>query len=679
VKIGWPKTSIGWWRLAFAVAAAGLVLLIVVQPPPWRVFAEAGDKMRVVHYATAYSSIAAAINIALLGVLALICPWWVNAPRPVPALAATFRLALPRWFWPCVGAAMLALVFFSAPRLSHSLWDDEALNMRTAVLGRYKRQNTGELYLKEVPWRDTVFYYGNGPNNHVLTSILARASNTIWRWVARPAGLQFSEPALRIPSLIAAILGLASIALLLADFGYPEAGVVSAWILALHPWYERYAAEMRCYSFLLCALPFTIFVWRRALLTGRWLFWGIFAAAEFLMLWSYPGIAIFLMLLNLGTLLLAAFPGNEAAEPRRMLLSRWFACTALAAMVAVQAMLPTVPPGRAYFATMFAGDLGSRWVLDLFCHMCSGAPWVATPGSVEPYRPGVSDVATLHPWLAVVIAAAVAALLLAGAVRFFALGRSGAIVLCCGLLAPLLHYALAKMSSMYIWQWYLIYSLPLAVAAVALGLTGASQSLRRLPGGSLAARTLFPASVAVFFLATQPIRAWQEKYPVTAFRDSVLLTRPCLDPFAPENRRILTAGTINPDLAYDPNAFQPKSLAEVALLCRQADVTGRELWFNNGHLWLLREHVPQIESFLQDPALFTGLQYVHGQSVAYGDRMICRYIPGSLNTGKMQEYLSAEAMAFVENHATEPPEKFFSADEREQPVQTPAGGWPTVR
>ncbi len=83
------------------MAAAGLTLAIILQPPPWRVFAEAGKKMQVVDYLVASSWIAALINIGARGFLALICPWWSRAPRPVAAAGIALRgHVTPRWFWP---------------------------------------------------------------------------------------------------------------------------------------------------------------------------------------------------------------------------------------------------------------------------------------------------------------------------------------------------------------------------------------------------------------------------------------------------------------------------------------------------------------------------------------------------------------------------------------------------
>ena len=75
MSFAWPKTPVGWWRLSLAVAAAALALVIVLQPPPWKVFAEAGEKIRLVDYLVAYSWIAAALNIALLACIlqALVC------------------------------------------------------------------------------------------------------------------------------------------------------------------------------------------------------------------------------------------------------------------------------------------------------------------------------------------------------------------------------------------------------------------------------------------------------------------------------------------------------------------------------------------------------------------------------------------------------------------------------
>src|SRR5690606_39114004 len=137
---------------------------------------------------------------------------------------------------------MLACAAVNAPRLAHSLWDDEEYTLRRIVLGSYRVNDKGEPKLKEVPWSDTFWYYGK-PNNHFLNSISARLSNSAWRVVARPTGLQFSEVGLRLPAFLAGILSIGAWAFLLRILGFPAAGALAAWLIVLHPWHMRFVPE----------------------------------------------------------------------------------------------------------------------------------------------------------------------------------------------------------------------------------------------------------------------------------------------------------------------------------------------------------------------------------------------------------------------------------------------------
>jgi len=74
------------------------------------------------------------------GVLAAVCPWWTGRSQ-----LSTLNSQTPRWFWPLVVVAMAMTFFYSLPRMNHGFWDDEELNVRTTLYGRFKlNKRTGE-------------------------------------------------------------------------------------------------------------------------------------------------------------------------------------------------------------------------------------------------------------------------------------------------------------------------------------------------------------------------------------------------------------------------------------------------------------------------------------------------------------------------------------------------------
>jgi hypothetical protein len=339
-----PRTPTAQWRSFLGVFGALLSLFLVLQRPPWAVFASAADKMSIDGYIEAYTWIAAVLGIVVLGFLALICPWWTGASESAPA--PKFPPAA-RWFWPLVGGAILAAGLLSAPLLVQSLEADECMSLRESILGRFRRvPPQGSVEFKEISWKRTVYGYQQ-VNNHILASIVARVSNGVWRVLARPRALQFSEVALRLPFFIASLASIAAFAMLLRAFGHPGAGALTAWLIALHPWFERYTSLARGYGLVFLLLPLIFFSWRQGMVGGRWRWWSVFALCELLILWAYPGMLFLLVVLNVLTAVLFLL-GAGTTQPVRTVASRWFCCNALVAVAAMPLMLPLFPQVRSH-------------------------------------------------------------------------------------------------------------------------------------------------------------------------------------------------------------------------------------------------------------------------------------------------------------------------------------------
>lgn len=613
--------------------------------------------MRVVDYVVAYTWIAAAINIVILAFLAAICPWWARARRPQPAEGVEPVGSAPRWFWPALLPAVLVCAAITVPLLSQSLWDDEEASLRFAVLGHFKREaETGRLNFKEVRWRNT-FYHYDTPNNHVLHNALARVSNSIWRAAAKPEGLQFKEWALRIPAFLAGMATLIVIALLLRDMGMPLAGVLASWFLAVHPWFAKYCAEARAYSMVMLLTCLALLFWRRALVRGSWRDWGLFAACQALTLWTWPGALFFYVFINLSTVVVVALK-RKTATPPSFVLSRWFCCNALAAVALLPLMLPLFPQMGGYLQQLQRMDLTSKWFADTACYVATGAPWSKQdPG--EMVHPEIREPSIRNPWLYRGSLAIGVGLLAWGAVRFTRSAPSGAAILFAVLAAPSLQIAQAIRSQFFLYEWYMVYLVPLIAAIFAVGLAGFIRLVAAFRGGKVFAPLAAAAVLAAFFVVTQPARAWRASHSTVPFRESVLLTRPDLNPWSAENQRILTAGITNPAFVYDGNLIWVRSPKDLAILCRQADRQGRPLWLNLGHLWILRERQPHMLDMIEDRTLFADHQKLYGE-YPHCDRMVCRYIPGALKEADLRAFFSPQEISYIEANESVPPEKYFA-------------------
>ena len=205
-------------------------------------------------YVRGRSRWAGLINLVPLACLALTTGWWA---RPMPALACALEKSLPKLpkgFFLCVGGAMAACAILGFPRLGQSLWEDEEYSVRRCIVGGYRVQEDGNVVVKKLPWKVTLWKYGL-PTNHIFQSILSRSIHSAWRTIARPTGLQLSEAATRLPSYVSGILLVGVVALLAARFGLAWEGALAAWLIAIHPWHLRFATEARGYGLVALLIP----------------------------------------------------------------------------------------------------------------------------------------------------------------------------------------------------------------------------------------------------------------------------------------------------------------------------------------------------------------------------------------------------------------------------------------
>lgn len=646
------------WRLALGGAALSAAYCAALLLPQARMV---GEPATLRDYAVIWSLVACVFNTGVLAVLAIVCPWWAGGKISETGPLKTEERS-SSWFWVGVTAAAIALFAMTLPRLGQSLWDDEETSLRFSILGRYLRvQPDGRPQFHEASWLETLFYYKQ-PNNHVFHNILSRVSNSTWRSLKRPSGLQFNEEAVRLPAFVAGIAGIFSLALLLRAMGYPKAGLAAAWLLAFHPWYQRYVCEARGYSLVLALLPVATLVWREALRTGRWQWWSVFALVQFVLVWTYPAVLFVLLPLNLATPWLA-LRGRDLAKPPYVSLGRWFCCQSLAAVAMMQVAAPLLPQAREYFRPLDFPPIDSRWLADFLSYLAAGLPWATDEPGQIPSHPQLGEMVAASPttWLGV----GMAALLLAawGMVTVAKHNETAwKLVFGCTLLGPMVQMVYAAWHRLTFWEWYILHVLPWAIALTCVGLDRMSALTHsRLPGFRAAPGMIVLLAVFSYAWLTEPVRRWQSARPVTPTRDAVLCTRRNLDPDDPENRRIMTAGLTNPPACYDAHVFFVKDLGELVLLCRMSDLTGRPLWLNIGHLWALRQDHPDAYRMISDQRLFDSTKVLRGHS-AMGDRMVCRYIPNSMERKKAGEYIAPEDEMFIERNLKKTPEEYFGSN-----------------
>ena len=219
--------------------------------------------------------------------------------------------------------------------MNHGFVHDEEYSARRVIAGPYKVGQDGAVFIKEPEWKETLYYYRK-PNNHVLHSVLARLCWTAWQAIAPPPSWHIKEWVIRIPAWVGGVGAVCTLALLLRRCVSPLAGVLAAWLLALHPWHLRFAAEARGYSLMVCTIPIVLYLWVRAIHENRWRWWLLHSASQFALVYCYPGSLYVLIVLNGATALWLL--SNLAREGKSPALGRWFASNCFAAVAALQLM-----------------------------------------------------------------------------------------------------------------------------------------------------------------------------------------------------------------------------------------------------------------------------------------------------------------------------------------------------
>jgi hypothetical protein len=640
------------WRIILGAVAGAIAIWLLIATKPWVAAAEIRGKTDTLDYVRIFGWIAGAINLVLFAGLAAICPWWASGKQPKPSPPPANQLSTlqpqhripsaPRWFWPLVVVAMAATFFYSLPRMTHGFWDDEELNIRTTLWGKFKpNKKTGEIEFMRFGWLETVYGYSKGPNSHTLFSILSRACEDAWNLVAKPTGFPLVEWPFRIPALVFGLLAVAAFAWLLKDLGMPGAGLVAAFLLGVHPWNIRYASEARGYSLLIFLVPVLFVFWRRAMVTGQWRWWSAFAFTEFSLVYCYPGSAFILVVLNLITLGLFV-AGPDCAEPRFAQAGRWFCVNVLAAILTLQLMFPLLPQGKLYFDFVSSQGFvsGWQWVRNTVCFMIGGAPWTKSGEPWAGYPEWLARYAE-NPVLFIAGATFAIALVVVGACRLLQRGWASATFVIVMAVCPPITFVFAYFRKFLLYENYVIYSFPGVVICAAAGLTLLASWLGKLSGRWAVAWVTAASVILGYFAYTNSFRQWLVGNPLQQIRESVIYCRGTLDPAAAGQRSVRTASFCIPPYLYDAHMERLDSAGAFIAALRRADAEGVPLFLNIGMPWAAREYSPQMWELFNNAELFEEPVRLRGFEPSL-DRLVVRYKPHSAGKFDFSSYRSAE-------------------------------------
>ncbi|MCP5067887.1 MAG: hypothetical protein GY946_15105 [bacterium] len=585
--------------------------------------AEAGKQLRPKDYAGAYLFWITLFNTLILLALIAFFRHWARPGRP----ACDSELDPPQTrrrpvFLVGTALAMLGLALSAAPRLDDSLWTDEKYMVVRSIAGQYEMSDKGELGFEPVSWGNTFFFYQK-PNNHVPYSILARLSWEGWRALAQPEDRRAVETVVRLPALVAGMAGIATLAGLLARLGFPIAGVLAAWLLALHPWYLRYASEVRGYSLMLALLPLLIVSALRVLQRGSWPRWAFFGAVQTLLLWTYPGAIFVLVVVNLLVIqrLWKTRMGDTGGGSPPWL--RFLMTELLAGMAWLQLNLVNMMQFLEYAKT-WKSPITTSFLRETALLMLFGT-------STDVHREGFVTIEGLFASAPVLLPAFTVVSLAAwilGCGRLAAGGAAGRIALAVLVLPGPLTVAFAALRGDHLYEWYLIHALPGVVGGIALGLIWLGHLLPAGMPRKAAIGTVFVAFGTCYAIATHPMRDTLRTRPIEP-TFQLLETfgwPPHRDPTA--ERQMLTGTAYGAVNYYDPAARHLRDRESLVALMREADHEKLPLYVSYDRPKLARKRNPAGIALLERPEVFEKVGQFDGVFYKYR-RTVFRYRPGS--------------------------------------------------
>lgn len=559
----------------------------------------------------------AAARAGIAGLLLVVSLGWTakknSASHPVLSLRSLQGNEMPtRQFFVLLALLILGALAMRLPRMTHSLWGDEAAAIVSYVHGHFKPVDKdtlqGEMKFDQPTWDETFYGAAQGPNNHVLFSIAARLSLKIWRDITDQSHTAFTEWVVRIAPLIGGLTSITGMALLLRRWGAPALGLLTATIMTLHPWHIKYSAEARGYSLALAILPFLLLSLTYALQNNRWRHWLAFALCEFLILYSWAGIAYAVAGINVAAAVLLMLHPDRVAT-----LSRWVTANLIAAAVFISLYAPHLPQivwANEHYLWMQGLPMNAEWFHNVLVAPFAGIPF----HEVVTSNPSELSWQRLFKNAPLFTSMGFGLILLTAIMGIIALWRKNrpiaalitsvfpAAILC------VLHFKFLLKDELRIW--YLIYLLPSLSIVVALGLQTLANILatrfKKIGSAPLGFIILLLIATAWF-----PIDKSLITEPEEDLRGAATLVRDSLESPSEErtSSRVYTCWLWRSSSLYDPRGdIHVRNDAEMRRCYRLAKENKGKLHVVVGYRELAETLNADILGMLDNPVFFEKVQ-----------------------------------------------------------------------
>jgi hypothetical protein len=608
-------------RAALSAVLLSLLLFLCFGPHPWsegvaeRV--REGRPIRPIDYARTWGFWAAAANALIVSGLLATVRGWIGPARAAERTELRSR-PMPAWARVLLAGALATSAILAWPRLTFSWWDDEEYAVRRYIDGAHVAGAEG-LRFERIEWRDT-FWDDREANNHVPQSVLSRLSLSIWRFVARPELPFADERAVRFPMYLAGIASVAMTGFFLHRLGFVAAGVGAAWLLALHPWHIRYASEARGYALLLLLVPASWVLLVDILERGTWRRWIAYGLVQTVLLWTHASMIHQLAVTNLIALVLVWRLRRDSPQGLREQMTRLLVTNLASAGLFAQLMLSNLVQVLRYLESWQGEESSVPALREVGAHLLAGVGWQAR----DPHYVSVGALAGAEPtWFAALLAF-VAACFVAGTIRLLRAGVVPRLLLPALLLPALLLYLVSELRGDRFFSWYVLFALPGLASVVSAGATWAlsTSSARSLRFGLCAVMCV--AGLGMFAWGSQDARTALRAGSVVPSRESVLLTRPTLDPSDPANASIITASFSRPAAYYDPLGRWVDDVEQLQAFMAEADAAGQTLYMNWGRPDLAAQRATDLVDFVVLSGHFEEVATLWGFEKR-GKRLVYRY------------------------------------------------------
>ncbi len=576
-------------RLWFSFAALALLSWpLTHRPGPFAIPSgtEIGDLTKLPGYITTglwWGSLLSAVLCLLLAAKASI---WSPSPEQDADRHNSHVSAprLPRGVFAIALLASLVACFLAWPRLTHSLWNDEAYCLRHYTHGTWQLDAKAHGF-RFVPrdWTATIWRM-KAANNHMLYSMCSRASLDIHRHLTPKASRHwFSEISLRLPAYAAgAAVAFVVIVLAARLSTRPLAtACVAAALVTSHPFLTQYMAEARGYT-LAALLLFLALASAARMQPTRPHMHITFAILQFLSILAYTGLIVFWAVFNLFLLFFAL----RSHGVRSQEFHRIVAACALAAAMSFQWLAPVLPQIAHYLKLERPpGPLNLLWAIDTLSHFFIGRP-LKNPSFDLQMRPTLNDLIVDAPFLAFLWMTLALAAGTAGVWQLLRFRSAAARALLCALaLSPVLLTARGIIAEDYIYPWYFSALIPVCIVIASIG---AAKWITRskpwsFPIGIAAAVGLCLANVAI----NAPLIELMRAQPRQDLREAAARSSPFTPQQRPHLRFSIGKGAIQ--LAtYRPDFFYALNHSELERLVSWANAHGASFSIAVGGLEYLR-------------------------------------------------------------------------------------------